>query len=165
MTQQISRFITLCFFMQNHQDLPRSQKLLRISLVIHFFLGLVILALMIDPVEASIQISAKMVFSLFFVLIAVLFARKFSLFLPAITAIIMCENLIAFIGLPVAFWMHSVEEVVIPFYISVALVVWGLAVTGFILRKLFSIKLGSAAMVSVLYFLVADLGSFLLLYA
>ena len=163
---QISRFITLCFFMKNHGELPQSRQLLSTSLITHFFLGLIILALTIDPVEASIQISAKLVFSLFFILAAVLLARKFSLLVPAITAIIMCENLIALIGLPVVFWMHMAEEkVFIPFYISVALVVWGLAVTGFILRQLFSIKLGSAVMVSTLYFLVADLGSFLLLYA
>ena len=162
---QISRFITLLFFMKNYEELPQSRQLLTKSLITHFVLGLLILALMLDPVEASIQMSAKLVFSLFFVLVAVLFARKFSLFLPAITAIIMCENLIAIIGLPVVFWMHSVEEVVIPFYISVALVVWGLAVTGFILRQLFSIKLGAATAVSVLYFLTADLGSFLLISA
>jgi hypothetical protein len=151
--------------MNNNRDLPQSRQLLSTSLIVHFFLGLVILALLVDPVEASIQISAKLVFSFFFVLVAVVLARKFSLFLPAITAIIMCENLIAFIGLPVVFWLHSTETVVIPFYITVALVVWGVAVTGFIVRQLFSIKLGSAAIVSVLYFLVADLGSFLFLYA
>jgi len=162
---QIFHFITLCFFMNNRGDLPQSRQLLSTSLITHFFLGLIIFALMIDPVEASIQISAKLVFSLFFVLIAVVLARKFSLFVPAITAIIMCENLIALIGLPVVFWMHITETVVIPFYITVALVVWGLAVTGFILRQMFSIKSGSAAIVSVLYFLVADLGSFLLLNA
>lgn len=163
--KQISHFITLCFFMNNNRELPQSRQLLSTSLIVHFFLGLIILALLIDPVEASIQISAKLVFSLFFVMTAVLLARKFSMFVPAITAIIMCENLIALIGLPVVFWMHMTETVVIPFYITVALVVWGLAVTGFIVRQLFSIKLGSAAMVSVLYFLVADLGSFLLIYA
>lgn len=163
--KQIYHFITLCFFMNNDGELPQSRQLLSTSLIAHFFLGLGILALLIDPVEASIQISAKLVFSLFFVLVAVLFARKFSLFVPAITAIIMCENLIALIGLPVLFWLHVTEIVVIPFYITVTLVVWGLAVTGFILRRMFSIKLGSAAMVAILYFLVADLGSFLFLYA
>lgn len=162
---QISHFITLCFFMNHDEELPQSRQLLSTSLITHFFLGLVILALLIDPVEASIQISAKLVFSLFFVLVAVVLARKFSMFVPTMTAIIMCENLIALIGLPVVFWLHVSETVVIPFYITVALVVWGLAVTGFILRQMFSIKLGSAAIVSVLYFLVADLGSFLFVYA
>lgn len=162
---QISHFITLCFFMNNDGELPQSRQLLSTSLITHFFLGLGILALLIDPVEASIQISAKLVFSLFFVLVAVVLARKLSMFVPTMTAIIMCENLIALIGLPVVVWLHISETVVIPFYITMALVVWGLAVTGFILRQMFSIKLGSAAIVSVLYFLVADLGSFLFLYA
>lgn len=159
---QVSHFITLCFFLQKNQQMPQPRYLLSASLITHFFLGLMILALLVDPVEASIQISVKMLFSVFFVLTAVIFARKFKKFVPTVTAIIMCENLIAIIGLPLVIWMQFAEEMVfLPFYLSLTLLLWGGAVAGFIFRQSFSMKTGTTLIVAFMYFMIANLGSYL----
>lgn len=160
----IPHFLALCFFMNVKGGIPKSTQLLNRSLIAHFLLGLTLFALMIDPVEASIQISAKLFLMSFFIFATVLLTKKFDLLIPAFTAIVMCENLIAIVGIPVVIWINMAEQdVYIPFYLSVALVIWGLAVTGFILRQLLSFKAGLATIVALLYFLVTDLGAFLVL--
>lgn len=161
---RLNQFIALCFFIGVTGAIPRSTRVLNRSLIVHFLLGLTIFALMIDPVDASIQIVVKLVLMLMFIAGTVLLTRKFDLIVPAATAVVMCENLIAFLGIPVVIWMNLAEQTVyIPFYISVALVVWGLAVTGFIFRQVLALKANIAVLLSFLYFLFTDVGSFLVL--
>ena len=97
-------YIQLCWLSGYPEDLPTDRKFLYINLVIYFLLGLFIQGNISDPIEAFMQIFIEVFITLTFM--ATLLFRDGSgyNFERFLTAILICENFVYSIGLPILFW-------------------------------------------------------------
>ncbi|MGR8933580.1 MAG: hypothetical protein ACU837_04230 [Gammaproteobacteria bacterium] len=162
------KFLPLCFFSQKLQinDYPASLPTLKNALLLHFLLGLLIVNQLIEAIEGGILMLAEMFLTLGFVWFSVLLSRHSASFLRVASAFFVCANIIGIISFPFAFWLNIVENerVHLPFYIAAVLMLWYLAVVGFLLRRFLHFKLGNCFSLTLLYFLICYVGAFGILF-
>lgn len=161
-----NEYIQLCWLSGYPDDLPIDRKFMWINLAIYLVLGIFIQANISDPVEAFIQILIEVVITLVF--IAVLLFKDGSAynFERFLTAILVCENFVYALALPLAFWFifaKGTNYAGYPVYLGAALIIWSVIIIAYILRGLFGYNWKISGSVSVLYFILTYFGSFGLL--
>lgn len=159
-------YLQLCWLSGFPEDLPTNRKFLWINLIAYFLMGLFIQSNISDPVEAFIQIIIEVVITLLFM--AALLFRDGSVynFERFLTAILVCENFVYALGLPILFWYifaKGSELANYPIYIGMVLMVWSIVVIAYLLKGLFSFDWKTSGSLSVLYFVLTYFGSFGLL--
>jgi hypothetical protein len=136
------------------------------SLVIYMLLGLFIQANITDPIEAFIQIFVEIFITLIFLGALVLKDGSTYHFERFITAILVCENFVYILALPLAFWFifaKGTAASVYPIYIGVLLILWSIAIIAYLFKGLFNFDKQISIILSVTYFLFTYFGSFVLL--
>ncbi len=162
-------YIQLCWFRGEPYDLPTDRKFLWINIGLYLLFGLFIQANISDPLEAFLQVFLEILITLAFMAIIVLKKDEgFYTFERFLTAILVCENFIYVLGLPLAFWFifakGSATEIY-PIYIAAFLISWSLAIIAYLLKEIFEFSWQVSISLSVLYFLLTYLGSLALLLA
>lgn len=162
------KFLPLCFFSQklDIDDYPASMRLLKNALMMHFFLGFLIVNQLIDPIEGGILMVAEILLTLAFVWLTALLTKNRELFLRVAVAFFFCANLIGILSFPFAFWLNIVENerVHLPFYIAAALMLWYLGVVGFLMRRFLNITPSNCFTLTIVYFLFCYVGAFGILF-
>ncbi len=159
-------YLQLCWLSGYPEDLPTERKFLWANLVVYLLLGLFIQGNISDPVEAFVQILIEVVITLLF--IAALLIKDGSVFNfeRFLTAILVCENFVYVIGLPILFWYIFAKGSTMasyPIYIGMALMVWSVVIIAFLLKGLFDFNWKTSGTLSVVYFVLTYFGSFGLL--
>ncbi|SHE23729.1 hypothetical protein [methanotrophic endosymbiont of Bathymodiolus puteoserpentis (Logatchev)] len=162
-------YIQLCWFKGEPHDLPVDRKFLWINISLYLLFGLFIQANISDPIEAFLQVFLEILITLIFMSVIVLKKDEgFYNFERFLTAILVCENFIYVLGLPLAFWFIFAKGSAVetyPIYIAGFLVFWSLAIIAYLLKELFEFSWQISTSLSILYFLLTYLGSLGLLLA
>ena len=162
-------YIQLCWFSGEPHDLPTNRKFLWINIGLYLLFGLFIQANISDPIEAFLQVFLEILITLAF-MAAIVFKQDegFYNFERFLTAILVCENFIYILGLPLAFWFIFAKGTAVetyPIYIAAFLIFWSLAIIAYLLKELFEFNWQVSISLSILYFLLTYLGSLGLLLA
>ena len=156
-------YIQLCWLNGYPEDLPTDRKFLYINLAVYFLLGLFIQGNISDPIEAFMQIFIEVFITLSF-MAALLFrdgsTYNFERFL---TAILVCENFVYTIGLPILFWFilaKGGDYASYPIYLGAILMLWSIVIISYLIKGLFGFDWRTSSSLSVLYFVLTYFGSF-----
>lgn len=161
-------YLQLCWFNGYPEELPADRKFLWLNLGFYLLLGLFIQANVSDPVEAFIQIFIEIIITLIFISVILIKDEGWYNFERFLTAILVCENFIYILALPLAFWYifaKGTDFAIYPIYMGGALIVWSMAIIAYLLKELFNYTWKASISVSVLYFFLTYFGSFALLLA
>jgi len=154
-----SRFIDICLFKAGPSDLPASQSLLKITLLVYL-----LLAIVINQIDSEWNISlfislADILFLMVIVAILLKFRGYQSRYIQTLTALAGTGSCIALIGVPIIWWFYQIEAeqqaTSIAMLLMVALMFWSLMVMAHIFRQSLEIKAGTAAMLTITYTVVA----------
>ncbi|NOQ65296.1 MAG: hypothetical protein GQ582_12365 [Methyloprofundus sp.] len=159
-------YLQLCWLSTYPEDLPTDRKFLWANLAIYMMLGLFIHSNISAPVEAFIQIIIEILITLLFMGALLLKDGSAYNFERFLTAILVCENVVYMIALPLAFWFIFAKGSAMafyPVYIGAALMVWSVVVIAYLLKGLFDFDWLVSGSLSVLYFILTYFGSFGLL--
>lgn len=159
-------YIQLCWLSGYPDDLPTDRKFLWINLSIYMGMGLFIQANISDPVEAFIQILIEIVITLLFIGAMLLKDGSTYNFERFLTAILVCENFVYTLALPLAFWFifaKGSEFALYPVYFGSALIIWSVVIIAYLLQGLFDLEWKISTTLSILYFILTYFGSFGLL--
>ena len=159
-------YLQLCWLSGYPDDLPTDRRFLYINLAVYFLLGLFIQGNISDPIEAFMQIFIEVFITLSFIA-ALLFRDGSSYnFERFLTAILVCENFVYVIGLPILFWFifaKGSEYASYPIYLGALLMIWSIVIIAYLIKGLFGFDWRNSASLSVLYFVLTYFGSFGLL--
>jgi len=153
------RFIDLCLFKAGPSDLPISQSLLKITLLIYLVISIVI-----NQIDSDLNMSFFVSLTdVLFLMISTMLLLKFrgfqSRYVQTLTALAGSGSCIAFIGLPIIWWFYQIEpEQQATSYVMllmIALMFWSLMVMAHIFRQSLEIKAGTAAMLTIVYTIIA----------
>ncbi len=154
-------YLPLCWLNSNPVDLPRSTRFLNQNLVFYFILELFIQANMIDPFEALFEVLIETILTLSFVGLILFLNKTTHLYVQILTAVLFCENIIAFFGVPVVIWL-TVTEDTLSYYLMGLLVFWDYILITFIIKKVLLINTAASLTISFFYFGMTYAGAYAL---
>jgi len=154
-------YLPLSWLKVNPLDLPKSVQFLKRNLWFYFIVELFIQANMIDPTEAFAEVIIETSFTLGFIGLILLLNKTLHLYVQIATAILFCENVIAFFGVPVIIWL-TVSEHILSYYALGLLVIWDFSLVTFILKKALSINLFASLTISGFYFMMTYAGAYMM---
>jgi hypothetical protein len=114
---------------------------------------------MIDPSEAFVEVILETALTFIFVGIVLFLNRTTHLYVQIITAILFCENVVAFFGVPVVVWL-TVSESLLSYYFMGALILWDFVLITFILKKVIGINFFASVVISFFYFMMTYVGAY-----
>lgn len=114
-----------------------------------------------DPVEAFTEVGIATLLMLMFIGLILLLNKTLYAYIQVVTAILVCENVIAVFIVPVIIWL-TVSEASTSYYLLTLLFLWNYAVITHILRQVLSINIPAGMALSLLYFITIYLGAFAL---
>ncbi len=156
-------YLQLCWLSGYPEDLPTDRKFLIINLAAYLVLGLFIQANISDPIEAFIQIFIEVIITIIYMGGLLLNDGSTYNFQRFLTGILVCENFVYTLGLPVLFWYifaKGSDYANYPIYFGTALIIWSIAIIAHLLKGLFSLDWKISTSLSVLYFILTYFGSF-----
>ena len=159
-------YIQLCWLNGYPEDLPTDRKFLYINLAVYFLLGLFSQGNISDPIEAFMQIFIEVFITLVFMGALLLKDGSSYNFERFLTAILVCENFVYTLGLPILFWFifaKGSDYASYPIYIGSILMLWSIVIIAYLIKGLFGFDWKTGSSLSVLYFVLTYFGSFALL--
>ena len=152
-------YLPLCWLKVNPLDLPRSVEFLKQNFWFYFIVELFIQANMIDPSEAFFEVIVETTLTFAFVGLILFLNKSTHLFVQIITAVLFCENVVAFFGVPVVIWL-TVSESLISYYLFGLLIFWDFILITFIIKKVLSINTAASLTISFFYFVMTYVGAY-----
>ncbi|MEO1879574.1 MAG: hypothetical protein ABGX40_06325 [Methylococcales bacterium] len=152
-------YLPLCVLKVNPLDLPKSIHFLKQNFWFYFLVELFLQANMIDPSEAFVEVILETALTFTFVGIVLFLNRTTHLYVQIITAILFCENVVAFFGVPVVVWL-TVSESLLSYYFMGALILWDFVLITFILKKVIGINFFASVVISFFYFMMTYVGAY-----
>jgi len=152
-------YLPLCWLKVNPLDLPRSVEFLKHNFWFYFIVELFIQANMIDPSEAFFEVIVETTLTFSFVWLILFLNKSTHLFVQIITAVLFCENVVAFFGVPVVIWL-TVSESIVSYYLFGLLMFWDFILITFIIKKVLSINTAASLTISFFYFIMTYVGAY-----
>jgi len=152
-------YLPLCLLKINPLDLPESKTFFKQNLWFYFIVELFIQANMIDPSEALIEVVIETFLTLNFVALILFLNKSSHLFIQIATAVLFCENVVAFFGVPVVIWL-TVSESILSYYLFGLLILWDFVLITYILKSILSINLAASLTISLFYFFMTYIGAY-----
>ena len=152
-------YLPLCWLKVNPLDLPRSVEFLKQNFWFYFIVELFIQANMIDPSEAFFEVIVETTLTFSFVWLILFLNKSTHLFVQIITAVLFCENVVAFFGVPVVIWL-TVSESIVSYYLFGLLMFWDFILITFIIKKVLSINTAASLTISFFYFMMTYVGAY-----
>ncbi len=154
-----SSYLPICWLKANPLDLPKSTKFLKQNFWFYFLVELFIQANMIDPSEAFFEVVVETTLTFAFVWLILLLNKTTHLYVQIISAVLFCENVVAFFGVPVVVWL-TVSESLVSYYLMALLIFWDFILITFIIRKVLAINLAASLSLSFFYFMMTYAGAY-----
>lgn len=152
-------YFPICWLKVNPLDLPSSITFLKQNFWFYFVVELFIQANMIDPFEAFFEVVIETSLTCAFVAIILLFNKTRHLYVQILTAVLFCENVVAFFGVPIVVWL-TVSENVFSYYIFGLLILWDFVLITHIIKHVMGTSLAASLVVSLFYFLLTYIGAY-----
>ena len=152
-------YLPLCWLKVNPLDLPKSVVFLKQNFWFYFIVELFIQANMIDPSEAFFEVIVETALTFGFVGLILFLNKSTHLYVQIITAVLFCENVVAFFGVPVVIWL-TVSESMISYYLFGLLMLWDFVLITFIIKKVLSINTAASLTISFFYFMMTYAGAY-----
>ena len=152
-------YLPICLLKVNPLDLPRSVEFLKQNFWFYFIVELFIQANMIDPSEAFFEVIVETALTFAFVWLILFLNKSTHLYVQIITAVLFCENVVAFFGVPVVIWL-TVSESMISYYLFGLLIFWDFVLITFIIKKVLSINTAASLTISFFYFILTYVGAY-----
>jgi hypothetical protein len=152
-------YLPICWLKVNPLDLPRSVEFLKQNFWFYFIVELFIQANMIDPSEAFFEVIVETSLTFAFVGLILFLNKSTHLYVQIITAVLFCENIVAFFGVPVVIWL-TVSESIISYYLFGLLIFWDFILITFIIKKVLSINTAASLTISFFYFVMTYVGAY-----
>jgi len=152
-------YLPIFWLKVNPLDLPRSVEFLKQNFWFYFIVELFIQANMIDPSEAFFEVIVETTLTFAFVGLILFLNKSTHLFVQIITAVLFCENVVAFFGVPVVIWL-TVSESLISYYLFGLLIFWDFILITFIIKKVLSINTAASLTISFFYFVMTYVGAY-----
>ncbi len=152
-------YLPLCWLHVNPLDLPSSHSFFKHNLIFYFIVEFVIQANMIDPLEAFTEVVIETSFTLGFVALMLLLTKSMYLYVQIITAILFCENVTAFFGVPTVIWL-TVSENIMSYYLAGALILWDFVLITYVIKEVMSTNFAASLTLSLFYFGMTYFGAY-----
>ena len=152
-------YLPLIWLKCNPLDLPKSITFLKQNFWFYFVVELFIQANMIDPSEAFFEVVVETLLTFGFVWLILFLNKTLHLYVPIITAVLFCENVVAFFGVPVVIWL-TVSEDLISYYLFGLLMLWDYVLITYIIKKVLSINTAASLTISFFYFMMTYVGAY-----
>ncbi len=152
-------YLPLCWLKANPLDLPHSIAFLKQNFWFYYLVELFIQANMIDPLEAAVEVTIETALTFSFIALIMFLNRNFQHFVPVVSSILFCENVVAFFGVPVVVWL-TVTDSLISYYILGGLILWDYILIAYILRKTLGINIAASLTLSFFYFMMTYAGAY-----
>ena len=153
------QYLPLSLLKVNPLDLPRSVSFFKQNLWFYFIVELFIQANMIDPTEAFFEVILETCLTLAFVGLILSLNKNSHLFVQIATAVLFCENVVAFFGVPVVIWL-TVSESIWSYYLMGLLILWDFVLITYIVKSVLSINMAASLTISFFYFLMTYFGAY-----
>lgn len=151
----ILRYIELCRLKAGPADMPASNKLLKVTLLAYFMLGIGISR--IDNAW-NVSVISSLTDTLFMIAaigLVLNFKGLQARYQQTLIALAGAGIILDIIGLPLLFWLNQIDKLQqgtsIVMLLIIALMFWSLMVVAHIFRQALDIKAGSAAMITIVY--------------
>jgi len=152
-------YLPLSWLKVNPLDIPKSIDFFKQNLWFYFIVELFIQANMIDPFEAFVEVVIETSLTLAFISLILFLNKSIHLYIQIATAVLFCENVVAFIGVPVVIWL-TVSDSIFSYYFFGMLILWDFILITFILKSVLSINLAASLTISTFYFLMTYFGAY-----
>lgn len=152
-------YLPLCWLKINPLDLPSSESFFKQNLWFYFIVELFIQANMIEPSEALIEVVIETFLTLSFVGLILFLNKSSHLYIQIATAVLFCENVVAFFGVPVVIWL-TVSESILSYYLFGLLTLWDFVLITYILKSILSINLAASLTIALFYFVMTYVGAY-----
>ena len=152
-------YLPLVLLRCNPLDLPKSVGFLKQNFWFYFIIELFIQANMIDPYEAFFEVVVETLLTFGFVWLILILNKTMHLYVPIITAVLFCENVVAFFGVPVVIWL-TVTDDMISYVLFGLLMFWDYVLITFIVKKVLSINTAASLTISFFYFIMTYVGAY-----
>ncbi len=153
------QYFPLTLLKVNPLDLPQSVPFFKHNLWFYFVVELFIQANMIDPSEAFFEVILETCLTLMFVGFILFLNKSTHLFVQIATAVLFCENVVAFFGVPVVIWL-TVSESILSYYLMGLLILWDFVLITYIVRCVLSINMAASLTISFFYFMMTYFGAY-----
>ncbi|WP_045223494.1 hypothetical protein [Methyloterricola oryzae] len=147
----IQLFIDICLFRRGPQDVPASQLLLGLAVLVYLTVGVVLLGLEGMSMEAVLQALVELLILLGFVWGNLKFLRLQKRFVQTAIAMLGADALISSLAIPPVAWMAYSAGARGAYLLLLLLMLWHLAVVAHILRHALSRPLGVGIGLAVVY--------------
>lgn len=151
----IFRYIDLCRLNAGPADMPSSDKLLKITLLAYFLVGV-----LIGRIDSGWDVSllTSLTDTLFMVIVINVLLKFKGLqtrYKQTLTALSGAGIILNLIGFPLLLWLNQTDKLEqgtsVAMLFVIALMIWNLMVIAHIFRQALDIKAGTAAMLTVMY--------------
>ncbi|MGR8981252.1 MAG: hypothetical protein ACU84H_14310 [Gammaproteobacteria bacterium] len=154
------QYLSLCWFSNNPADLVPSRSFMWKTVAFYLVIGIIVEGLIADFADGTLEVLLRTVMAFSSITVLLLFIKKIEYFYQLFTAIFVCENFIMLLATATEglyFWMimtHKENAEELSIGIGVFLVVWYLALVGYILRQTFNFKMAASIILAVSYFVL-----------
>ncbi|KAF3977234.1 MAG: hypothetical protein HFP77_08020 [Methylococcales symbiont of Iophon sp. n. MRB-2018] len=152
-------YLPICFLKVNPLDLPKSVTFLKQNFWFYFLIELFIQANMIDPAEALFEVIIETLLTFGFVGLILFLNKTTHLYVQIITAVLFCENVVAFFIVPTLTWLAASDSI-ISYCFMAALILWDFILITFIIKKVIAVNLVASLTLSFFYFMMTYLGAY-----
>lgn len=127
-------YLGICFLRQGPQDIPSSNFLFRLILLVYLVVGCAVSTLQLEWAAVFLQVAIQAVVVFVFVWGCLAMSNQGSRFLQTMMAVLGTDALISLIALPLLFWIKADPKVFPAYILLFGLMLWQLVVMGHILR-------------------------------
>ncbi|MFZ2313824.1 MAG: hypothetical protein WAV82_14535 [Methylobacter sp.] len=154
------KYLSLCWFRNNPADFTPTKSFMWKTVAFYLVSGMIVEGLISDPADGTLEVVLRTIMAFSTIATLLLVVKKWQYFNQLFTAIFVCENFImtlATVTEGMYFWMvmkhyEYAEEVGIG--IGALLLVWYLAIVGYIFRQFFSYKMSASLILAFTYFVM-----------
>lgn len=157
----IKQYLALCWFQVSPLDLPRSTRFFKLNLVFNFVTYAFIHFNMTDDIESITEVFFETLLTLGFIAFTLCLQRTMYTFIQVSSAILFCENTIAFLLIPIMFWVTIVEDW-LSYGILLVILLWNWAIIAGIFKKIMNINALAGMVMSLLFILFSFGGGFVI---
>lgn len=159
--ETIKAYLPLCWFRNNILRLPQSGDFLKKNLLFYFGVVFFIQFNMSDDIESVFEVILETLFTLGFVWLILLLNRSLDNFAGVCSAVLLVQNFISILVVPVVFWLTTTESLASYLALSI-LVIWLVLLIARIFKQILLINNSAAMVVSLAYFMIVYAGAYAL---
>lgn len=153
-------YLALCWFRNNPLDLHPAPPFMWKTVAFYLLSGCIVEGLIADPADGSLEVFLRTIMAFSSLGVFLFVVKQRSYFHQLFTAIFVCENFIMTLAVAAEgldYWMvmhHYPQREEVSIGLAVFLVVWYLAIVGYILRQMFSFKIRTSLTLAFSYFVL-----------